>query len=124
MIGYVTLGVSNLEQAKRFYTEVLAEAGIKQFHETERGVFFGRAADQPLLTICIPFNQQPASFGNGTMVALQFDSVTQIDSAYAKAIALGGSCEGQPGYRVENVFYAAYVRDLDGNKLAFTRRES
>jgi predicted lactoylglutathione lyase len=39
---------------------------------------------------------------------------------HAKAIALGGRDEGAPGLREGN-FYAAYFRDLDGNKLcAFT----
>lgn len=122
MIGYVTLGVSNLEKSRQFYRDVLSGTGAGLFHETERSAFFGKSRDEPLLAICIPYNEQPASFGNGTMVAFQLDAIDQVDGAYARAIALGGTCEGPPGYRVENVFYAAYVRDLDGNKLAFTAR--
>ena len=36
-----------------------------------------------------------------------------------KAIELGGSDEGRPGLRAGggDGFYAAYFRDLDGNKL-------
>jgi predicted lactoylglutathione lyase len=40
----------------------------------------------------------------------------QVDAVYAKAIELGGSDEGAPGERFPG-FYAAYFRDLDGNKL-------
>lgn len=123
MIGYVTLGVRDLERSQQFYSAVLGFGGIREWHRTDRGVFFGLAQNQPLLAICIPLNGEPASFGNGTMVALQFGSMQQVDSAYQKAIELGGSCEGAPGYRVEGVFYAAYVRDIDGNKLAFTWRK-
>jgi predicted lactoylglutathione lyase len=54
--------------------------------------------------------------GNGVMVALSADSAGLVDAIYAKAIELGGSDEGPPGQRGEG-FYAAYFRDLDGNKL-------
>ena len=40
----------------------------------------------------------------------------QVDEVYATAIAQGGTCEGKPGDRGGG-FYAAYFRDLDGNKL-------
>jgi len=42
----------------------------------------------------------------------------------AKALELGGSCEGPPGVRGddgEQAFYAAYFRDPDGNKLCAFR---
>ena len=50
------------------------------------------------------------------MIALTVDSTDKVDAVYAKAIALGGTDEGPPGTRMEG-FYAAYFRDLDGNKL-------
>jgi predicted lactoylglutathione lyase len=50
------------------------------------------------------------------MVALRFDSKEAVDTLYAKALALGGTDEGPPGDR-GGIFYAAYFRDLDGNKL-------
>ena len=43
---------------------------------------------------------------------------------YSKAIELGGTCDGEPGERVPDVFYGAYVRDPDGNKLAFYQFDS
>jgi predicted lactoylglutathione lyase len=36
---------------------------------------------------------------------------------HAKALELGGTDEGAPGPRGDG-FYAAYFRDLDGNKFA------
>jgi predicted lactoylglutathione lyase len=46
-----------------------------------------------------------------------------VDKAHAKALELGGQCAGPPGPRgpAEMNFYAAYVRDLDGNKLGLFR---
>ena len=44
-----------------------------------------------------------------------------LDRLYALALKNGGSSEGEPGLRPQYGpgFYAAYVRDPDGNKLAF-----
>ena len=68
-----------------------------------------------------PFDGQPATVGNGTMVALQAKDRAQVDRIYEIALANGGSDEGAPGPRGEDGFYAGYFRDPDGNKLnAFT----
>ena len=58
----------------------------------------------------------PATVGNGVMVALQAASRDQVRRLYDIALANGGTCEGPPGPR-GGPFYAAYFRDLDGNKL-------
>jgi predicted lactoylglutathione lyase len=54
------------------------------------------------------------------MVALHARSWREVDAFFAAAIANGGSSEGEPGLRshYNPDFYAAYVRDPDGNKLA------
>ncbi|HET8705983.1 MAG TPA: VOC family protein, partial [Pseudomonadales bacterium] len=62
---------------------------------------------------------KPATVGNGVMVALAVEKPEQVDALYNKAIELGGTDEGAPGYRGEGGFYAAYFRDLEGNKLNF-----
>ena len=63
-----------------------------------------------------PFNGEPATVGNGTMVALAMKNREDVDRMYAKAISLGAKDEGPTGQRGEG-FYAGYFRDLDGNKL-------
>ena len=72
-----------------------------------------------MLAICIPYDEQPQACGNGNMVAIPGGSREKVDALYAKAIELGATDEGAPGERVPGVFYGAYVRDLDGNKLCF-----
>jgi predicted lactoylglutathione lyase len=54
------------------------------------------------------------------MVAFTANSWHQVDAFHAAALANGGQSEGKPGLRPQYYpdFYAAYVRDPDGNKLA------
>jgi len=119
MISYVTLGVSDFAAAKDFYSALLAELGAKKLLDMDRISFFGKSMAQPMLAICVPFNKEPASPGNGNMVSFSAGSKETADKLYHKAIALGASCDGAPGQRIPNQFYGAYVRDADGNKLCF-----
>ena len=118
MIGYVTLGTNDLPRAAAFYDALLGEIGVKRLMETEKFIFFGTGMDKPALTLIKPFDGSPATVGNGTMVALVSDSKDKVNALHHKAMALGGKDEGAPGPRGDGGFYAAYFRDLDGNKLA------
>ena len=117
MIAYTTLGTSDLPRAARFYDELLAEFGAKRILDWERMVAWGCGPGQPMLSVCKPYDGEPATVGNGCMVALSVASPAVARKVHAKALALGGSDEGAPGPRVEGQFYCAYFRDLDGNKL-------
>ena len=115
MIGYVTLGTNDIKRAVAFYEAVLAPLGVKRVYETERSVAWGRDGGAGL-SVTLPFDKKPATVGNGTMVAIAVDKPATVDALYRKAIELGGRDEGAPGERFKG-FYAAYFRDLDGNKL-------
>ena len=116
MIGYVTLGTNDLPRAAAFYDALLAEVGIARIMDFGRGYAWGAAMDKPALAIMIPFDQKPATVGNGVMAAIVVDSRDKVDRLHHKALALGGQDEGAAGPRGEG-FYAGYFRDLDGNKL-------
>ncbi len=116
MIGYTTLGTNDLPRAAAFYDELFAVIGAKRLMEFERGYAWGVSMDKPGFGVLRPFDGQPASVGNGVMVALVVDSQDKVNALHAKALALGGKDEGAPGMRGGG-FYAAYFRDLDGNKL-------
>jgi predicted lactoylglutathione lyase len=62
------------------------------------------------------YDGNPATVGNGTLVALVVDSPETGQALHARALELGGANEGDPGPRT-GPFYAGYFRDLDGNKL-------
>jgi len=120
MIGYVVLGTNDLARAAAFYDSLLAEMGVTRMMEFgDRGYAWAAAMDKPMLCIMKPYDRQAATVGNGVMVGIAADSREQVDRLYKKALELGGSDEGPPGLRSEGGegFYAAYFRDLDGNKL-------
>ena len=122
MIGYVTVGTSDLERAARFYDPLAAELGVGRMREFDSFIAWGDADGAPGIAATMPFDGKPASVGNGTMVALEAKDRAQVQRLYDIALANGGSDEGAPGPRGEPddnglVFYAAYFRDPDGNKL-------
>jgi len=118
MIGYVTLGTNDLARAASFYDQLFAAMGGKRVWETERGLGWGASLQAPSLGVMKPFDGRPATVGNGTMVALAVASREEVDRLHALALGLGATDEGKPGERFAG-FYAAYFRDLDGNKLNF-----
>jgi catechol 2,3-dioxygenase-like lactoylglutathione lyase family enzyme len=116
MIGYVTLGTNDLPRAAAFYDALLAEIGAKRMWASEGGIGWGVAMDKPSLAVMKPFDGQPATRGNGTMVGFVVLKPAQVDAIYKKALELGATDEGPAGPRGSG-FYAGYFRDLDGNKL-------
>ena len=116
MIGYTCLGTNDLPRAAKFYDALLAEVGAKRLMEYDTFIAWGTAMDKASLGLIKPFNGEPATVGNGVMVALVVDSHDQVDRIYKKAIDLGAKDEGPAGPRGEG-FYAGYFRDPDGNKL-------
>ena len=116
MIGYVTLGTNDLPRAARFYDALLGTIGGKRLMEHETFIAWGTGPSSPMLSVTLPFDQQPATVGNGVMVALHVDSKAKVDAVYKKALELGAKDEGPAGARGDG-FYAGYFRDLDGNKL-------
>ncbi|HST36497.1 MAG TPA: VOC family protein [Allosphingosinicella sp.] len=128
MIGYVTLGSNDMTKARAYYDALLGSIGAKRLMEfpDEFGGFtmWGTNWGQPGIAVTTPYNKEPAVAGNGNMAAIVLDERSKVDDFYAKAIALGGSCEGPPGVRGEEgeqAFYGAYFRDPEGNKLCAFR---
>lgn len=115
MIGYTTIGASDLEKSKTFFDAVLAPLGAKRSFDLGRIQFYGRLG-AGALAVCKPYDEAEASVGNGGMVALTSPSRALVDEVYAVALAAGGTCDGKPGLRTDS-FYGAYFRDLDGNKF-------
>lgn len=120
MIGYVVLGSNDLPRARAFYDTLLAEIGVSRLMEFGgRGYGWAASIEQPMLCIMTPYDGKPATVGNGVMAGISVESKDQVDRLHSKALELGGSDEGPPGFRDVGGegFYAAYFRDLDGNKL-------
>jgi predicted lactoylglutathione lyase len=117
MIGYVTLGTRDLKKAAAFYDKIAAEMGLGRFLESDTFISWGSEESGAGLGVTAPFDGKPMTVGNGVMVALAARDRAEVDRIYKLALSLGGTDEGAPGPRGEGGFYAAYFRDLDGNKL-------
>jgi len=119
MIGYVTIGVSDIDKAKAFYIELLADMGAKLTMDMGRIAFIGTEDGATKLSICVPLNAESPQSGNGNMIALTPGSKEAVDTLYKKVIELGVTCDGKPGQRIPDIFYGAYFRGPDGNKIFF-----
>lgn len=130
MLTYVYVGTNDLARAVRFYGATLGEAlgmprcvtGDPEWDRLSAG--WGLYEDGGFrelgFWVGVPFDGRPATVGNGGMVAFRAGSWAAVDAFHAAALAHGGRSEGAPGLRLNYApdFYAAYVRDPDGNKLA------
>ena len=119
MIGYVTIGVSDMEKAKQWYSDLFADRGAKVVMDVGRIAFIGAKRGEPMLAVCEPYDKNAPACGNGNMIAFAAESKEEAASLYEKAMSLGAADEGAPGQRIEDRFYGGYVRDPDGNKLCF-----
>jgi catechol 2,3-dioxygenase-like lactoylglutathione lyase family enzyme len=116
MIGYVTLGINDLERAAAFYRPFMEELGCPVSRTTHKSISWGKFGAGGGLSITKPFDGNPATVGNGSMLALEARDHAHVDRLHALALSLGAKCEGPPGIR-GSTFYGAYARDADGNKL-------
>ena len=116
MIGYVTVGTKYLEKAARFYDAIAAEMGVGRMMEFDNFIAWGAPGGAAGVAATKPFDGNPATVGNGVMVALEAKDKDQVQKLYDIALAHGGTCEGAPGPRGDS-FFAGYFRDPDGNKL-------
>ncbi|MGC2201339.1 MAG: VOC family protein [Stellaceae bacterium] len=115
---HVTVGTNDLAKARSFYDNVLGTLGYKRLNDLgENGSIWGESA--PEFFVLKPANGQPASFANGGTISFVAPNRAAVAEFHKRALAAGGKDEGAVGPRSWHPnAYAAYVRDLDGNKLA------
>ncbi|MFJ4375612.1 VOC family protein [Pseudomonas japonica] len=123
MFSHVTVGTNDLARTTDFYKRVLAPLGIhlRAFKHNPERALFTREMDASGTAFCVysPLNGEPATPGNGSMVAFEAATRAQVDEFHALAMAAGATDEGAPGLRLQYSpdYYGAYIRDADGNKI-------
>lgn len=129
MFSHVTVGVSDLDRAKRFYDAVLLPLELRRRPVTPDGgpasaCWVGKDRTLPRFYAYVPFDGRPANPGNGSMVAFLAPSPEAVSIAHAAGVAAGGSDEGAPGPRPHygDGYFGAYLRDPDGNKVHIVHR--
>lgn len=115
-MNYFVVGTNNMEASKDFYDALFAKSNFQSMSPSDRMTYW--VTDDFAFAVAIPFDEKPASVGNGTMVGFCVGTYDEVCRMHELAIALGGICEGKPNQRGPR--FSAYVRDLDGNKLCFS----
>ena len=125
MISYVTVGAET-SQAQGGFTPPSCQPLATSWWKAREGLSYelpelpGEPAVSPAFYVKRPFDGQPATAGNGVMVAFQAQSQQEVRELHSAALAANGRDEGQPGFRdaYGPHFYVAYLRDPQGNKIA------
>ena len=119
MIDHVSLAVRDLAASTRFYEAVLATLGHGKLVERPRTVGFGKRYAE--LWLNLRTGMAPVEANSGRHVCLRARSAEAVQAFHRVALAQGGTDDGPPGPRPddnpEQVYYAAFVRDPDGNRL-------
>ncbi len=127
MFSHLTIGADDYPRARAFYDAVLAPLGIRRFREwPDTGWAAYKAKGDPqIFFIARPHDGAPARPGNGIMPGFAAPDEAAVRAAHAAGLAAGGSCEGPPGPRPTfGDFFAAYLRDPEGNKLCLVVKAS
>ena len=113
MIDHVAFYVSDLDASRKFYDRALAPLGYAVAYEMEEMVGYGPAG-RPRFAIRVGEEANRTAH-----VALAADDHGTVDAFHAAAMAAGGTDNGAPGIRehYHPTYYAAYVRDPDGNNV-------
>ncbi len=115
-MNYCVVGTNDMGAATRFYDQLFGQTGLERISPTDRMTYW--LGPDFAFAVAIPFDEKPATNGNGTMVGFSVGSAEEVERLYALAVELGGKSEGEPNQRGPR--FSAYVRDLDGNKICLS----
>jgi catechol 2,3-dioxygenase-like lactoylglutathione lyase family enzyme len=117
MIDHISIGVSDLERAMRFYDSVLGTIGYAKLDVRPKTVGFGKRYSEFWLNHRPGMPAMPHE--NGSHVCLRAPTPQAVDAFHAAALAAGGTSDGAPGERPQHGegYYAAFIRDLDGHRI-------
>ncbi len=117
MIDHVSIAVSELARSIRFYEKVLATLGLSKLVERETTAGFGKRYPEFWINLRGGMAREPTD--TGAHVCLRAPGTQAVDAFFAAALEQGGERDGAPGARPEysDTYYAAFIRDLDGNRI-------
>ncbi|MEA2830968.1 MAG: hypothetical protein QOF22_1716 [Bradyrhizobium sp.] len=117
MIDHVSISVSDLERAARFYESVLAPLALSRLVTRPAAIGFGKS--YPEFWINLRPGMAQVAPGSGVHICLRAKSAGDVDAFHAAALNAGGCSDGAPGLRPHDRvrYYAAFVIDPDGNRI-------
>jgi len=117
MIDHVSVAVRDLAAATRFYEAVLGALGVVALERRPATVGFGK--QYPEFWINLRKDMAPVAPDSGAHLCFRARSTELVDAFHAAALAAGGTSDGAPGLRPQHGegYYAAFIRDPDGNRI-------
>jgi catechol 2,3-dioxygenase-like lactoylglutathione lyase family enzyme len=128
MIDHISVAVRDLRAAEPFYAAMLAPLGLTKLREwPDAAIGFGKK--YPEFWINVRRDMSRVADDSGVHICLRAPDTAAVDAFHAAALKAGGTSDGAPGLRPEYYakYYAAFVRDPDGNRLeavTFLREDS
>ena len=120
MLDHVSITVSNMPAAERFYDAIMKALGIVKVGSRDGWLGYGeraRAAYPERVYIAIYKGPKPEE-GSRRHWCFKAKWRTQVDAFWDAGIAAGGTDDGPPGLRDYHAsYYAALLRDADGNRI-------
>ena len=119
ILSFAMLGSNDFKKSSKFYDNIFEPLKIKKIVITENYVGYGHfnEPNEVKFYLCKPHNGEPATNGNGTMIAFLAGTKDAVNQFHKIALENGAADEGPPGIRSDGNYYA-YIRDFDGNKIA------
>jgi catechol 2,3-dioxygenase-like lactoylglutathione lyase family enzyme len=118
MIDHISIAVRDLKKAEAFYAAVLKPLGFAKMREwPDAAIGFGKK--HPEFWINRRAGMPRIADDSGVHICLRAPDTASVDAFHSAALQAGGSSDGEPGLRPHyNLrYYAAFVRDLDGNRI-------
>ena len=125
MFDHISIGVRDVPRAKRFYDAALTPLGYACLSEGKESLGYG--AKEVGLWISASDNPVPADKDSGLHFCFVAPTRASVDAFHAKAVAAGGTSNGEPGLRESYGpnYYAAFVVDPDGYRIeAYCKKAS
>jgi catechol 2,3-dioxygenase-like lactoylglutathione lyase family enzyme len=116
VIHHVSLEVSDLERSGAFYDSVLGPLGWRRQIETDERIGWG------IVRAVFYISARHSARAGGGHVAFGANGISAVKAAWEAGVNAGGLNQGDPGQRPEYgpTYYAAYLRDPDGNRIEIT----
>ncbi len=116
MFDHVSITTTDLDRAGRFYDAVLGTLGYPRVNRRERAIGYGeRGTSLCFMSVFL----SDAVVADNRHWCFRAPSRAAVRAFHAAALAEGGTDDGPPGDRPNYGpdYYAAFVRDPDGNRL-------
>ncbi|SRR6266567_4734014 len=121
MLDHVSITVSDIVSAERFYDAVMVALGVSKIGARADWLGYGERArpehpDRSYLSIRLG---DPPDKADGRHWCFKARDREAVDTFWRVGIAAGGRDDGRPGVRdaYHPHYYAAFLRDPDGNRV-------